>query len=290
MNDDLTKRWGGSPMSAEVLEQDAHGETLHLYERLKAAMPAQTVNLVYRRLATIPGALPWAVSLVETLAAESFLPRLAGPLMSTPVPTVSPASRSTWGELGVSPAELESAADILSVYNWANPRNLLVLQFMEKGLAGGGDAASSGRVPDSERSESSAASTPRAGSLEPPLPPEDLAPDVLALAKEICVALAVDPGLLPTLHRHLGGMPQLYRGLVSMTGDLVSGGQVETATLRWDGVAAGLAARENLLLEEPPEESKDGIREVIRQFRLVIPAHCVLGFMWQRCLGAEQTI
>ena len=44
--------------------KDASGVTLEIYQSIEASLGVRLVNLVYRHLATVPGALEWAWAVV----------------------------------------------------------------------------------------------------------------------------------------------------------------------------------------------------------------------------------
>ena len=53
------------PRLAELPESGASGATLHIYGELKRLSAVPMVALIYRHLATIPGALAWSWALLE---------------------------------------------------------------------------------------------------------------------------------------------------------------------------------------------------------------------------------
>lgn len=279
---------GDAESLPEIDERDAQGEVALLYERLRVALPARTVNLVYRRLATIPGALAWSVTVAEALAVDGALERLAAELSATPVPAVPPIPSSTWLRHGVPSDELRRADTILTVYNWSNPRNLLVVHAMDWALrrTAGGSGRSHRRAP-APPPVAHPAGAPGQLALEPPVPADRLAPDVLVLAREMCRRLGVDGRLLPTLHRHLGAMPDVYRVLADSTREIVADGRVTASAEHWQETAADLvgstAARAGA--GDLPETSWDDVLAVIGSFQRVIPLHSVLGIVWQRSLA-----
>ncbi|MCZ2403668.1 hypothetical protein IV498_10850 [Paenarthrobacter sp. Z7-10] len=270
----------------EILEDEADGETLDCYNRLKAALPARTVNLIYRHLATIPGALPWATSIVEELAPTDFLDRAAQSLALTPGPQLPPLAPQYWHDHGVGEEDRNRALDILRVYNSSNPRNLAVLMVMQHHLDHPGDTAPAS-APAGEAQSPSGRTTPADvvsrsdAPLAPPPPPGGVAPEILELIQQTCRQLNISPQLLPTLHRHLGTMPNLYRALSATTANVVADGQVSARAQDWEANAALLAESNNLTLPPPPADSTDRIREAIGVFAHLIPLHCVLGTLWE---------
>src|SRR6266481_7461462 len=50
-----------------ILEANASGETAEIYADIRATLGTSVVNLIWRNLATMPGALQWAWSAVRPL-------------------------------------------------------------------------------------------------------------------------------------------------------------------------------------------------------------------------------
>ncbi|MBG0738573.1 hypothetical protein IV500_03940 [Paeniglutamicibacter antarcticus] len=270
----------------EIPEGEAEGETLDCYQALKAALPVRTINLIYRHLATIPDALPWAVSIVKELKAQAFLDPAAQSLAATPVPLLPPLAPQYWDQHGVDDKDRHRALEILHVYNWSNPRNLVVLQVMQHHLENPNaqqwtnDASS-----PAEHKTSVDLPANAEAELDPPAPPDALAPDILQMVQQTCRQLNVNPELLPTLHRHLGIMPNLYRALSATTENIVADGQVRLHAQRWEATAAELAALNRLTPTVPSAGSQLRIRDAISLFKHGIPVHCVLGKLWEERLG-----
>lgn len=281
----------------EILEDEADGETLDCYNRLKAALPARTVNLIYRHLATVPGALPWATSIAERLGPTAFLEQAAQSLAETPVPPLPPLAPQYWHQHGVNDEDRHLALNILRVYNWSNPRNLVVLLVMQHHLDHPGTDTEAGPTPFPTGPKKPAGPPSTAepkvppgppstaeAALEPPALPDALTPDILQLVQQTCRQLDISPQLLPTLHRHLGTMPNLYRALTASTHDVVVNGEVSSHARQWEigaAKAAELATLNRLPPTLPPSDSRLRIREAIDLFRHVIPVHCVLGSLWE---------
>src|SRR3954467_743983 len=52
---------------SSILESDAKGETAEIYADIRKVLGTSVVNLIWRNLATMPGALPWTWSTVRPL-------------------------------------------------------------------------------------------------------------------------------------------------------------------------------------------------------------------------------
>ncbi|NBS66734.1 MAG: hypothetical protein EBT33_20795, partial [Betaproteobacteria bacterium] len=110
----------------EQAESDASPETRAIYASLRQLCGVPMVPLIYRHLATIPGALEWAWSLLgpalragqlQDSAWEMSRTMRIEPVVRLPVEAVR--------ALGVSAADLAELHKLLAAYNRSNPVNLL---------------------------------------------------------------------------------------------------------------------------------------------------------------------
>ncbi len=62
----------------EVAERDAPPKIAAIYDEMRRFTRLPLVNLIYRHLATIPGALPWAWGLLRPAFADGSLEAAAG--------------------------------------------------------------------------------------------------------------------------------------------------------------------------------------------------------------------
>ena len=127
----------GDPVPA-VTEAEATGEIAAIYADIRATFGVGVVNLVWRHLATIPGALPWCWSAVKplyvdgTVPAEADMVRRALPLPAIPVWPVESLEA-----VGVDAAGRETIARIVDSYNQTNPMALVALTALSLRLDGG---------------------------------------------------------------------------------------------------------------------------------------------------------
>jgi hypothetical protein len=258
-----------------------------MFHALRCLLRGRTVNLVYRHLATIPGALPWVVSVVFELRERQLIDRAAEELDAVPVPVALQPSPSLWGTLNIPEGAREEAREVLDVYNDLNPRNLFVLYALVQATNASSSSASDEPSPISSVLEVCNAMTPPSGPALPPTPdPAQLPGPVSALSSEVCTLLGLDRSLAPSLHRHLGMQPTLYGALVLATQQDLHAGSVRES-------AVDLQQRASLLCQEiasldvvpPSKEVKAGITDTSNLFRDAIATHCVLGRMWRTVLG-----
>jgi hypothetical protein len=78
-----------------VAEAAARGETAAIFAEIRAVLGVGVVNLIWRHLATIPGALPWAWGLLRPRYADGTLAAVAAGLpgrLRLPAVPAMPAS------------------------------------------------------------------------------------------------------------------------------------------------------------------------------------------------------
>src|SRR5437899_9475441 len=174
-----------------IAEAAAMGETAELFADIRATVGVRVVTLVWRRLATMDGALPWAWAAVKPLYLQGIADRVAARFregMSLP---------SLGSLAGEEPASVD---DVLASYDHSNTINLFALGALVAWLRG----------------ETAAQGTPEQG---PRLP----APDAVLpkLATEADVAPEVwqrvlrlnrfgdrpEPLILASMYRHLTHAP-----------------------------------------------------------------------------------
>lgn len=117
----------GDPVPA-IAEAAASGETAVLFADLRATLGVPVVNLIWRHLATMPGALPWVWGAVKPLytsgavvaAAEAFRSRMTLPSVpALPVAALSAA--------GLGAADRAGIDGVLASYDHSNTINLLAM-------------------------------------------------------------------------------------------------------------------------------------------------------------------
>lgn len=118
-----------SKLLSEQAESDASAETRAIYAELRRLCGVPMVPLIYRHLATIPGALEWTWSLLGPILRSGELQDEAwamsralqiDPVVKLPIEALR--------ALAVSESALDELHKLLAAYNRSNPINLLGLQ------------------------------------------------------------------------------------------------------------------------------------------------------------------
>lgn len=249
----------GDPVPA-ITEAAATGETAALFADLRTTLGVPVVNLVWRHLATMPGALPWVWGRVKPLyiggdlaaLADEFRSRMALP----PVPRV-PAE--VLAAAGLSPADRAGMEGVLASYDHSNTINLLALgAFL--------------RQPDGPGKEAAAASP--AASVVEALPKlltfDEMAPETARLVRLLNLIGERDEGrIVASMWRHLSHWPPALSlawtilAPVQETGalDRAVAGNLATAAALQDRLAGGLGAA-----TAPPADTRAEALAAVRTF------------------------
>ncbi|MDP8924905.1 MAG: halocarboxylic acid dehydrogenase DehI family protein [Chloroflexota bacterium] len=190
------------PLPPEVAEAEAGGEVARLYGDIRWALRSPNVNLVYRLLAHYPDYLAAAWSEIGPNQASRYLEQQAERLRALAALDVSPAGGRFRGELsalGLSGDELARIRGIIDLFNYANPKNLIVVAALRlvfdgraipgSDVAEGGQPLPSGPLPDVEVRLVDPGSAP---------------PEARPVLAEILAA-----------HPESGAMPSVYRALAN---------------------------------------------------------------------------
>ncbi len=272
---------GRNALLEELAEADATGELRQTYGEIRRLSAVPMVALIYRHLATIPGALEWAWSaLGPAMRAGTLQDRAWRCAERARVPRQPAIPSAALRAVGIDEADQRAIAQILDAYNRANPVNIMAvrcLSLLLEGKPSGGGVASS---PDWQPPAAIA-------SLPPMVNPQVMPPVVRELA-----LLLTDRGpsdapssLWPSLYRHLAHWPA-FLGYAAVV--------VPPEFEAIDAAAARLrqqvdAAAETIVANLPPAPAPRGVeaqqlQSAIAQFSRRIPEMVVIGNMLRGAL------
>ena len=113
---------------AAITEDEAFGETARIYRDIKESLGVPVVNLIWRHLATVPGALPWAWDSLKPLYVSGAITEAAVLLRASLRPDQNLVfSFSTLKSVSLSPDDLRSITVVLNSYERSNFLNLIAL-------------------------------------------------------------------------------------------------------------------------------------------------------------------
>lgn len=265
-----------TPYLAEVTEDAASGEIAGIYGEIRRLTAVPFVALIYRHLATIPGALEAVWQAVGPSLQSGQLQERAWRL-----------GRNAWNDAGADATEdlrgpdresMSRIGDVIAAYNRANPVNLVIVALIQQ-------TAQDDRTA-SNALECEVWTLPPSIRALPPIPAiAELPANVRA-----CVDAFGKPGtpgmpvLVPTLYRHLAHWPDFLVFARREVLPRLAAGTFQPAidrfrsAIRAEAVKFGrrsVAANEPLLRELAP---------VLDRFTAVIPEMVIVGSFLSRSL------
>jgi len=251
------------PVSA-VTEAAATGETARIFADIRRVLGVEVVNLIWRRLATIPGALPWAWGALRPLYADNTIVSEAQALHSRlTLPRLLPFPPELLAAVDLAGGDIDTIRNILAAYDRTNAMALIALSALLCRL--------DERASHSEGLGNAGPSTEPPSSIPlPPLPslidlPEPVANLVLTLNR---LGTRREQPILASMYRHLAYWPAYLALIWALIAPLDADGSLDRAIAEALGgaqaQAAGLATR----LHAPPLDATAAaaIRSAVEPF------------------------
>jgi len=228
-----------------ISEADATGETAEIFADIRAVTGVGVVNLVWRRFATTPGALPFAWTAVRPIYASGRVAAEGRAFRRAMQPPALPLlPKAALAAAGVDALGLASIRAILQSYDRTNAMNLIGLGALRVRLEGA--AAGPG----------AAAAT---ASEEPPLPPIPplpalgaLDPGLRALVEMLNGFGEEDGRVIASMYRHLAYWPGYLALAWSLLAPLAADGRLAAAIADARRIGRAHAAAAAPELELPP--------------------------------------
>ncbi len=214
-----------------VAEAEAKGETAEIFADIRAVTGVGVVNLVWRRLAVTPGALPYAWTALKPIYASGLAAAEGRALRREIRPPALPLlPKAALAAAGVDGLGLRSIRAILESYDRTNAMNLVALSAL---LA---------RI-DGEEGPPAATPQPAAEPALPPLPPlpslDALDPGLRGLVDMLNDFGEEDGTVLASMYRHLAYWPGYLALAWALLAPLAASGALGEAL----GQARRLSAR-----------------------------------------------
>jgi len=262
----------------ELSEREATGEAAAIYAEMKRLGGVPMVALIFRHLATLPGALEWMWSAVGPAWRSGRLQetawRIAREAPLQPLAAIHPPALVA---LGVDPAGLREIHAVLEAYNRANPENLLTILCVLRLL----DGAHASAPPELRPWTPPAAPGP----LAPMADPKTFSPEVAQLLD--LVAAPGEPGsprVVQSLYRHLVHRPQFLALAVPLVRQRLDDGSIDRSVTAVHSAMSAAADDIVRHLSAPPAPHP-GIRPVCERFGgAVIPQMIVVGRLLSEAL------
>jgi hypothetical protein len=188
-----------------ILEAEAAGDIADIFADIRATLGVPVVNLIWRHLATHPGALPWAWQSLKPLYESGAIAAQASSLRaSIAVTPCAGLSRPALAAAGLSDGDLGRIEMILHSYDRSNAMNLVALGALMSQL----DGADTPHALNPQAAPSPQASfRPRiSGEMPALLTLDAMSPAVRAFVEDLNRIGGRDE-ILPSMYRHLAHWP-----------------------------------------------------------------------------------
>ena len=193
---------------AELAERDATGFTAKVYGDIRKATGATNVNLFFRHLATIPGALEWAWPALRPGYRSGALGAVSESVRATArLPALPPILVLALRAAGVDGAAQRTLSGILESYNSGNSMTVVSLGGLHRLLdAPPGARHAVGAVGPAKSRQRRLA--PRPVKLPPLIQLSDMPREVTALVRDMSTRNDLGEGrIIPAIYRHLAYWP-----------------------------------------------------------------------------------
>jgi hypothetical protein len=197
-----------------VAEATATGENAALFADIRDTVGVRVVNLVWRHLATLDGALPWAWAAVKPIYLQGMADRAAERFREG---MALPELGSLAGE------QPKSVDDVLASYDHSNTVNLFALGALAAWLRG--DGAPAGMPEGGSRLPVPDVDLPRLATAE------DVPPETWALVLRLNGFGDPRPIILASMYRHLAHAPAFLRQLEAALAPVDTDGSLERVIL-----------------------------------------------------------
>jgi len=236
-----------------IPESAATGEIAEIYSDIRRTLGTSVVNLIWRNLATMPGALPWAWSTVRPLYLGPAAGHAETVRKTLRLPNVTNLSAELLAATGIDGNVRQQIRVVLDSYHHTNALALVVLSALLEYY----DPSEAEAVKWTEVA-------PLSGRTElPPLPSMASLPvEVQRLIEELN-EFGEDgaPNLIASMYRHLAYWPSYLTIVRTMLAPLQANGTLTelTRTTRALGRAHGKALYHQLEPAHPPKTLQDAL-------------------------------
>src|SRR5712672_2302877 len=230
-----------------VLESEARGEIAAIYADIRKVLGTSVVNLIWRNLATMPGALPWTWATVRSLYLGAAPRHAESVRRAIALPDLPGFAADTLLAAGIDESDQAIIRNVLDSYQYTNALALVVLSALL--------AHYEPRPVDPVTAAGSAPSP--AGLKIPELPPMDaLDPEVARLVSELNgFGEDTEPTVIASMYRHLAYWPAYLALVRTMLVPLQADGRLDALTraTRVLGDAHGAMLASQLKPATPPD-------------------------------------
>ena len=250
----------GQESVPSIVEADARGEIADIYADIRKVLGTSVVNLIWRNLATMPGALPWTWATVRPLYLGAAPLHAESIRRAIALPDLPGFSADTLLAAGIDESDQAIIRNVLDSYQYTNALALAVLSAL---LAHFEPHAADAVI-------AADAAPPPSGKKIPELPPMDaLDPEVARLVTELNgFGEDTEPQLIASMYRHLAYWPAYLALVRTMLAPLQANGRLDalTRSTRTLGHAHGTLLAWQLKPAAPP----DTLAGILKSCRLFV--------------------
>lgn len=269
---------------AELPEAEAVGEVRHIYQEIRRLSGVPMVALIWRHLATIPGTLEWAWSILEPAMRGGVVQQTAWQLAAQARVLRQPAIPvAALRAAGIGEVDQRAISKVLDAYNRANPVNIVMVRCLSLHLTNKAAALGKEAWPQWEP-------PPPPPALLPMVNPDAMAPTVRAVA-----LLLTDRGsdaapstVWPSLYRHLAHWPAFLGYAAVLVPPEFNAIDAVATRMRQDvdRAAATISARlqADAARPVPMGEQARHLQSAIEQFSSRIPEMVAIGNLLRAAL------
>jgi len=249
-----------------IAEASATGAVAEIFADIRRVLGVEVVNLIWRHLATIPNALPWAWGMLRPLYARGTIAAEAHVLHDRlSLPRLPPFPPDLLYAIELYGGDVVSIRNILAAYDRTNAMALVALSALLCRLEG--QPATSEPIAELGRKPSP---QPLAGIPLPPLPGLDALPEPVAnlvLTLNRLGTRRANP-VLASMYRHLAYWPAYLALGWALIAPLDADGSLERAVADALVKAQAQAGRLATRLRAPPLDAATGgaIRAAVEPF------------------------
>jgi hypothetical protein len=272
---------------AELPEDQARGDILYIYQEIRRLSAVPMVALIWRHLATVPGALEWAWGLLEPALRAGALQQVAWELAERArIPRQPAIAVAALRVAGISEDDQRGITETLDGYNRANPVNIVMVRCLSLHLAGKAGVTRPKAWPQWQP-------PPAPPALPPMVHPGAMSSTVQALALLLTDRSpdAAPSSLWPSLYRHLAHWPAFLGYASLMVPPEFEAIDTAAARMRQQVDKASAALASCLvpasLWPAPSGQQLGQLQRALAQFSVRIPEMVVIGHLLRAALPAS---
>ncbi|MGY9056622.1 MAG: hypothetical protein ACKVGZ_13650 [Alphaproteobacteria bacterium] len=222
----------GAPVAA-ITEADATGEIAEIYADIRATLGVPVVNLIWRHLATIEGALPWTWTSVRPIYVSGAVAGAAAHLrQSLVLPGVQDWPVTVLEAAGLDAAAREGIGRVLASYDRSNAMNMVALSALQAAARGQQDATP---LPSVDPGRDVAGTLPLLQTLD------QMTPATADLVYRLNAIGDPDHKVIASMYRHLSHWPPFLALMWERLAPMNADGRIEAMIAQNLGIAQGIA-------------------------------------------------